>query len=91
MRREPDTDVGDQRRPAGRPLLEDVQDVAAVQHRQVRALAGPVDQLGERAPGDPLQRTLSRVPAPHLERRHPEPVAVLVAQVHDEPLGDHGA
>ncbi len=86
---QPDPDVGDQRRSAGGALLEDVEDVAAVQHREVGALAGPVDQLGERPPGDALQRPLPRVAAADLERRHPEPVAVLVGQVHDEALGDH--
>ena len=91
VRRQPDPDVGDQRRPAGGPLLEHVEHVAAVQHRQVGGLPDAVDQRGEVPAGDPLQRLLAGVAAAHLERRHPEPVAVLVGQVHHEALLDHRA
>ena len=40
VRGEPDADVGDQRRPVRRALLDHVEDVAAVQHREVRVVGG---------------------------------------------------
>ena len=87
--RQPDPDVGDQWRPPGCSLLDDVQHVAAVQHRQVRALPQRVGQCGQRTSGDPLERCLPAVAAAHLERRDPEPVAVLVGEMGDEALVLH--
>ena len=89
LRRQPDADVGDQRRPAGRPLLDDVEHLATVQHGQVRRLADAVHQGGERPAGQALQGFLARVAAAELERRQPEAVAVLVGEVDDEAFLDH--
>ena len=60
-----------------------------MQHREVRALADPVDQRGQPAPRDPLQRRLARVPAADLVGRDAQAVAVLVGEVHHEAFGDH--
>ena len=77
------------RRATRRALLHHVEDVAAVQHGEVGAVAGAVDQLGERSAGQPGQRLLPGEPAAHLERGDPEAVAVLLGQVHHEALVDH--
>ena len=88
---QPDADVGDQRRPARRALLEHVEDVAPVQDGEVGALPGPVDEVGERPARDPLERLLADVAAADLEGGDPEPVAVLVGEVDHEALVDHRA
>ena len=89
VRGQPHADVGDERRSAWRALLQDVEDVAAVQHREVRALAGPLDEGGERTAGDPLERCLPGVAAADLEGGETEPVRPLVGEVHDEAVLDH--
>ena len=43
-----------------------------------------VHQPGQHRPGQPGQRRLPEVRRAELERRHPEPVAPLLRQVHDE-------
>ena len=87
--RQPDPDVGDERRSSGRTLLHDVQHVPAVQHREVRGLPGVVGEVGERPAADPLQRLLPAEAGADLERRDPEAVAVLVGEVDHEALLDH--
>ena len=84
--RQPDPDVGHQRRPAGRALLDDVEHVAPVQHGQVRVVRGRVDQPGEDRPGDPLQRLLPGVRRAQLEGGHAQAVAALLGQVGHEAL-----
>ena len=86
LRRETDADVGDQAGPAGRPLLDDVEDLATVQDGEVAAVGRAVDQARQHRPRDPLQRRLPRVRRAELEGRDPEAVAALAREVHDEPL-----
>jgi len=56
----------------------------AVQYGEVGALAERVDERGERAAGDPLERRLPAVTAADLEGGDPEAVPVLVGQVRHE-------
>ena len=82
-------DIGDQRRPPGRPLLQHVEHVAAVWHGKVGRLTDAVDESGQGAVGDPLQRRLARVADAHLEGRHPQAVAAFLGDVGHEALLDH--
>ena len=82
---QPHPDVGDQRRPAGRPLLEDVEDVTAVQDGEVAAVPGAVDEGGERTAGDPAQRLLPGVAGADLEGRDAEAVAPVVGRCTTKP------
>jgi hypothetical protein len=84
-------DVRDEARAARRALLDHVQDVAAVQHREVAVVRAGVDEPAQHGAGDPAQRLLARVGRAELERREPEPVAPLLGQVDDEALlAQHG-
>src|SRR6185437_13165686 len=72
----------------GGPFFDDVDDLAAVQHGQVGVMAGPVDQPGQRQPGQPLQRGLTAVAGGQLVGAQSQAVAAFVGQVHHEPVGD---
>ena len=61
-----------------------------MQHGQVGGLADLVDERGQRPPGDPLQRLLPGVAGADLERGDADAVALLLGQVDDEALLDHG-
>ena len=89
MRWESYADIGDQRRPARCPFLEHVEHLAAVRHSEVRRLPDAVDERGQRAVRDPLERGLPRVPDADLEGRNPQAVAPLLGDVGDEALLDH--
>ena len=89
VRGKPDTDVGHQRRSAERALLEDVQDVAPVQDREVGTVTGLVDELRQRTACDALQGLLPAVAAPDLEGSNPQTVATVLGEVDDEPFSDH--
>ena len=84
MRRKPHPDVGDERRAPRRALLDDVEHVPAGHHREVRALARAVDELGEERPAEPGERLLAGVPAAELERGDAEAPSPLGGQMHDE-------
>ena len=70
--------------PARGPLLDDVDDLAPVQHGQVGRVPDPVDEVGQRHPGDPLQRRLAAVAGAELVGGEAEGVAALLGQVGDE-------
>ena len=74
-------DVGHQQRPADGALLDQVEHVAPVQHRQVRVLRGPVDQPVQRGPRDPLQRRLPLVGRAELVDPDAQAVPALLGQV----------
>ena len=59
--REAHPDVGDEGGPAGCPLLDDVEDVAAVQDGEVGVVGRRVDEPPQDGAGDPLQRRLALV------------------------------
>ncbi len=88
LRRQPHADVGHQRRAARRPLLDDVEHLAAVQHGQVRGVPDRVDQPRQHRPGQPRQWLLPGVGTADLERAHAESVAAFLRQVDDETGGD---
>ncbi len=82
--------IGDERRTPGGALLDEVEHVAPVQHREVPALAEAVDECGDERTAEPGKRLLSAESARELERGDTEAVAALLGQVHDEsPLLHH--
>ena len=91
VRGEADADVGHEAGPAGRALLDHVQHLAALQHREVGVVGGRGDEPGEHGLRDPAQRVLAQVGAAELVRADPEPVAALLGQVDDEALVDEHA
>lgn len=85
MRWKPDSDVGDEVGPSRSALLDEVEHVASVEHREVGAFTNPVDELGEQRMAEPAQRLLPCEAAGELERGDTEPVAARFGQVDDEP------
>ncbi len=83
MRGEPHADVAHQGRAARRALLDEVEHVVAVQHREVGVVAELVDEPGEDRPGQALQRRLPRVGGTQLEGGDAEPIAPLLRVVGD--------
>ena len=79
--RQPHAHVGDELRPAGRSLLDDVEHVPPVEHREVRVVARRVDEPVHDPARHPLQRRLALVGGPELVCREPEPVATLLGEV----------
>ena len=86
VRGEADADVGHQVRPVRRALLDHVEDVPAVQHRQVRVVRGGVDEARQDGLRDPSQRFLADVGGADLVRGDAQAVAALLGEVDDEPL-----
>ena len=82
-------DVGDQRDRPGRLFLQQIDELTTVQYAEMRGLADLRDQLDEQRPGQSLERIVAQVRRADLERGHPEPVPLLLRQVHDEALVDH--
>ncbi|MCP2031512.1 hypothetical protein L1277_001603 [Okibacterium sp. HSC-33S16] len=82
---EPDTDVGDEVRPVRRTFLNDVENVPAVHHGEVRTLPHLVDELGEQWVSESAQRLLASESAGELEGGHPQSVPASLRQVHNEP------
>ena len=82
-------DVGDQRGPARGALLQHVEDVATVRHREVRRLPDPVHERRQRPVRDALEGGLARVADADLEGGHAQAVAAVLGDVGDEALLDH--
>src|SRR4051794_32102963 len=59
-----------------------------MEHREVPVLAGLGDESLERSTGNPAERLLTHVGRAELETADSQPVALHVAQVRDESLGD---
>ena len=78
-----DTDVGDQVGAAGRALLEDVEDVAAVQDRQMRVVAGRADEAVQGEPGESSQALLSLEGGAQFVGGDAQAVSALIGQVGD--------
>jgi hypothetical protein len=86
VRGESHADVGDQAGTAGGALLDHVEDVAAVEDREVGVVGGGGDEPREDGLRDPAQRVLAQVGRAELVGRDAEAVAALLGQVDDEAL-----
>ena len=87
-RRQPHPDIGNEHRATRCSLLDDVEHISPMQHREMGILFHTVDQLPHDRPSDPLQWCLTRVRRAELVGSHTQSVPPLLGQVVDEAVVD---